>query len=474
MKDFQAKRILLACGLAAGILFLALLCFYHLDYGELMDWDEARHGVSAYEMLQTGEPIVTTYAYSPDYWNLKPPLSEWLIALGYKLFGYNAYGLRFFSGVSMFLSALLCAAFLWKRYGKTEAVFSLFAFASCGKLFYYHAARNGDADALFIFCYTIAVLSLCESHRKFSWTYGACLAFSFAFLAKGWHAGTIALLVLLTLLFTGRFSQMRLKRYALCALSSLGPAGLWALARWRKDGLSFLISMFTYDVVNRATGSLENHAAPVYFYLGVLGRSVSSIFLILLSLFGLVLLLRSNAFRQRSAPFYDALVCVLAVLVPFVLFSAASSKLFWYILCVYPAIVLLSALAVHQAKHRLPSAAWPKLLLPLSLGLVVCFSAHNVWRYAVEPSRSVTGLSLLLADCSTPAKAHYYIDAGKWQQIKLMETEWLTDATPCDGGAEAFAADSGSYLITSAAALDAYPQYEVIRQTEEFALLYNP
>lgn len=55
-----------------------------------------------------------------------------------------------------------------------------------------------------------------------------------------------------------------------------------------------------------------------------------------------------------------------------------------------------------------------------------------------------------------------------------METEWLTDAIPCDGGAEAFAADSGSYLITSAAALDAYPQYEVIRQTEEFALLYNP
>lgn len=92
----------------------------------------------------------------------------------------------------------------------------------------------------------------------------------------------------------------------------------------------------------------------------------------------------------------------------------------------------------------------------------------------MEPSRSVTGLSLLLADCSTPAKARYYIDAGKWQQIKLMETEWLTDATPCDGGAEAFAADSGSYLITSAAALDAYPQYEVIRQTEEFSLLYNP
>ena len=96
MKNPRTKRILLACGLAAGILFLALLCFYHLDYGELMDWDEARHGVSAYEMLQTGEPIVTTYAYSPDYWNLKPPLSEWLIVQVHK--NGKIYEMRFARG----------------------------------------------------------------------------------------------------------------------------------------------------------------------------------------------------------------------------------------------------------------------------------------------------------------------------------------------------------------------------------------
>ena len=66
-------------------------------------------------------------------------------------------------------------------------------------------------------------------------------------------------------------------------------------------------------------------------------------------------------------------------------------------------------------------------------------------------------LALTAGEKGAPAGA----DVAEYRKSKIAE-------------AEAFAADSGSYLITSAAALDAYPQYEVIRQTEEFSLLYNP
>lgn len=90
-------------------MLLGLLCFYHLNYGVLSDWDEARHGVSAYEMLRNGEPVVSTWQYEPDYWNLKPPLSEWFIMLGYRIFAFNAWGLRFYSALSIFLTGLLCA-----------------------------------------------------------------------------------------------------------------------------------------------------------------------------------------------------------------------------------------------------------------------------------------------------------------------------------------------------------------------------
>ena len=117
------RKLLLYFGFLLGLVCVFLFCFYHLSYDELKSFDEARHGVSAYEMLQTGEPIVTTYAYSPDYWNLKPPLSEWLIALGYKLFGYNALGIRFYSAFSIFLAALLCALYLWKRHNALASIF---------------------------------------------------------------------------------------------------------------------------------------------------------------------------------------------------------------------------------------------------------------------------------------------------------------------------------------------------------------
>lgn len=129
-----------------------MLCFYHLNYAALRDWDEARHGVSAYEMLRNGEPVVSTWQYTPDYWNLKPPLSEWLIMLGYRLFGFNAWGLRFYSALSMFLTGLLCTVFIFRHYGRTASAFCLLTICSFLPLFISHCARHGDADALYILC----------------------------------------------------------------------------------------------------------------------------------------------------------------------------------------------------------------------------------------------------------------------------------------------------------------------------------
>ena len=74
----------------------------------ILDYDESRHGINAYEMIRNQDYVVSTYQGEPDYWNLKPPLSFWLIAVGYRMFGYNALGLRFFSALaSLLVSAAL-------------------------------------------------------------------------------------------------------------------------------------------------------------------------------------------------------------------------------------------------------------------------------------------------------------------------------------------------------------------------------
>lgn len=59
---------LLLCSLTA------FLCFRCLGIGAIDSWDEARHGISAYEMMQRGDWLVNTFCGEADYWNVKPPL----------------------------------------------------------------------------------------------------------------------------------------------------------------------------------------------------------------------------------------------------------------------------------------------------------------------------------------------------------------------------------------------------------------
>lgn len=139
---------------------LTYLLFHNLDKGELQDWDEARHGVNAYEMQKEGNYVVTTYNYQVDYWNLKPPISEYFIILGYKLFGFNLLGLRFFSAFAMLVCAGICSVFAYRKIGKMGALWIMVGFIITSPLLLYHCARSGDADSLFILFSTISIIGL--------------------------------------------------------------------------------------------------------------------------------------------------------------------------------------------------------------------------------------------------------------------------------------------------------------------------
>lgn len=65
--------VLLLALLTAG----GFLLFTNLGETGISDCDEARHGINAYEMMQSGDYVVTTYRGEPDYWNLKPPLTDY-------------------------------------------------------------------------------------------------------------------------------------------------------------------------------------------------------------------------------------------------------------------------------------------------------------------------------------------------------------------------------------------------------------
>jgi hypothetical protein len=57
-------------------------------------WDESLFAITAQEMVESGRWIATTFRGTLDYYNSKPPLHLWLVALSFKAFDPGLVSLR--------------------------------------------------------------------------------------------------------------------------------------------------------------------------------------------------------------------------------------------------------------------------------------------------------------------------------------------------------------------------------------------
>lgn len=65
--------------LAATTLLTAFFCFWRLGADTILGFDEGRHAVNALEMYRNKDWIISTYNGEIDYFNLKLPLSMYMI-----------------------------------------------------------------------------------------------------------------------------------------------------------------------------------------------------------------------------------------------------------------------------------------------------------------------------------------------------------------------------------------------------------
>lgn len=342
--------------------WLTFLCFYKLDVKYVDPWDEARHGVNAYEMLKQGNLIESTYRYETDYYNLKPPLSMWSIMLSMLIFGKNVFSLRLASVLCYLILALAVVCFARKRYGKTAALFSLMLLAANTTPFIAHMVRAGDADSLYVLLFSLAMLCMLqirENHQKLYW---CGFFFALAFLTKSFHAGVIVAIGGLYLLLTGELKRIKLWEYLKFFASFVIPLGLWVLGRICVDGTAFLKEMWLTDVLGRSqSGFGSNEAGFSYYFSYFIGNMTKSIpvyrvALVLLLLASCILLIvkvadakkQTDAKKKKDVSFFkhlkgclfhrDVIGMSLWILVPALAFSLVRTKLLWY---QYPSVTAL-------------------------------------------------------------------------------------------------------------------------------------
>jgi 4-amino-4-deoxy-L-arabinose transferase-like glycosyltransferase len=359
-----------------GWIFWAVLAvaafnyFWNLGAGEVWDWDEARAGVTAFEMIQNHNYLVSTYLGQTDLYNSKPPLGLWFIILGYKIFGFNVWGLRFYSALACLISVGMVMIMTRLYAGKAEALLSGMVLTTSLPFVFVHGARSGDYSSLLVCFCVFFVFFLLRSEENPRWLYGNAVLFALAFLLYGFASVQLPVLAFLYLGLTGvdkRLSPGLTLGLAACALT---PILLWLFLRARgADGILFLKQMFFYDVVQRSTTVIEGHPGYADYYLTFMAVHnpfwTGYLLIVLFSYLSVV------PFRAGWGNRWVA-ASLLAVLTPLLIFSAAVSKLAWYINPVYPFLAMLTGWltlkVLRESRCQFPAKFAILLLMVIALG----------------------------------------------------------------------------------------------------------
>lgn len=457
---------------------IAYFCFYKLDTAAVQSFDEARHGINAYEMLNSKNWIVNTFLNENDYWNLKPPISYWCIMLSFKLFGYGTFALRFYSAFAYVLMAVVVGLFV-KQYGKLASLFSLALLASNVLAFFSHMARTGDADSLYTMFFTFAMLSMLSIKKNRKMLYVCGLMFALAFLTKSWHAGMIVVISGCYLLLTGEIKKLKAKEWLLFVSSFAVPILLWVTARLIADGKTFFYWMVQQDLLNRTGSDFEGHDYPFLWYFeNIFHSTYDYVYLPILIVCVIGCIVFSRIFVKEKVS--DVLGYVLWILLPFLAFSMVSTKLLWYVYPTFIPLCIAAAIFLDKLLHSEEILRKVRFVFLLITLFFLCQNMQTSW----EVVSSMTGdeLQTVLTDSTADTlyhSANAYLQLAEVEGTDVLtKTAWSPDDDTrhkyqnliflaetggdyqlADGGVDAFLSSSElGVLIASKVYYDADPE----------------
>jgi 4-amino-4-deoxy-L-arabinose transferase len=337
-------------GARSLLLPLALLLLYVVLYlvplGQrpLIIPDETRYAEIPREMIVSGDWI-TPRLDGLRYFE-KPPLGYWLNALSMSAFGENAFAVRLPGTLATGLTALTVYLLVLSAWRDRR----LAAAAALVHLTLLEVFVVGTFNVLdnLVTLFLTAGIALFYRALDAQWQGGrggllallAGAAFGLAFLAKGFLAFAVPVLVLVPwALWQGQWRTLLIDGFLAVLAAALVALPWSVLIHLRQH--DFWHYFFWIEHIKRFTAENAQHRAPPYYFLMYLpALAFPWIFLLPAALAGLRGRARATVvanIRQR-----DALrLAWLWLLLPFAFFSASSGKLATYILPCFPPLAVL-------------------------------------------------------------------------------------------------------------------------------------
>lgn len=321
------------------ILSIISICiiFNNLGSSTFFDWDESHYGEVALEILKSGDWIVLTYGGQPDL-IAKPPLGTWLMAISFKIFGVTEFALRFWSAFFGAATILLVYYFGKEIENRCTGIYAALFLLTTTGFIGYHGARTGDYDAIFAFFITLSLyffyLSLKRENRKF--LIGTFAAMALAVLVKG-VIGLFPLIIIgIYLLYFGNLKETFFKRETYYAIFSFCLLVFPLFAYRFIMGAEYFKTIYEYDMLKRFIEPVEGHVGDASFYFSVLYYSFGQILFLLIIV---VYFYSTYLMFKKNKP---ASLLIIWISIIFIFFTVARTKIFWYIMPIYPALSLLT------------------------------------------------------------------------------------------------------------------------------------
>lgn len=349
----------------AILVLMAFNVFAGLSSARVDDSDEARYGVSSHEMLNSGSWIVPTYAGKNETWNLKPPLGYWIQALSLAVVGQSAFALRLPSALSALAVVIVTMALARRWLGRAEALLAGAVLATAFGFLGHHAARSGDLDAMLSLLVIAAMAQLSRFGEGRSRGLALGLICGAIFLLKSFAVLPVLGVAAVFLVVWG---ERRAWRWLGVSLSLLAVVvGLWAVARVRADGSDvFLRQMVSEDLLARSTHSIDRSRGRSLTYLDKLLDRFAP-WPIPLAAAGMLAWRDRRARRTGRRSDRVLALLVLWAAIPFLLFSIARTHHHWYLLPIYPALAMLTAVSLRFLGRR----AGPRWGRPAFVGAIL-------------------------------------------------------------------------------------------------------
>ncbi len=314
------------------ILISGMALLFNLNGWGVTETSEARYAEIAYEMYQSGDYLHPRLLEIQHYH--KPPVTYWITALSYHIFGPNAFGARFFLQIMILVQMWLVfrLSVMFTR-NKTIAITATLIYISFPGVLISARALTTDA-----FLNTFVLLSVFFwAKRRIThhplWLYLTYLSLGLGFMTKG---PVVFIIPAVTIpLINHQFPLKHTKQgfhHILGLLVFLISGVSWYLFLvWENP--AFLDYFVIDHTINRFATNQFHRGGPFWFYLALLPA---------LSFPWLILAIWHSSKKLKS-PFTYKRVLWLWIVIPLFFFSLSTSKLILYVLPVFPAIAIIAA-----------------------------------------------------------------------------------------------------------------------------------